>query len=102
MSQAAEFRSNALFTAKMRAVYSDEIVQRGFLAVKDDNLPQALPANADALASVRAHAYMCGYNDAIAKVLSLGDHIMPPDDYGTSEDYGTKVPVSAFDNPELP
>lgn len=74
----SEFRTNPLFTAKMREILSDEIMQRALLVIRDTNLPQDLPVGCDPVASVRVHSKSVGYNAAIADLLSLADPPQTP------------------------
>lgn len=69
----------------MATILADPIVQQGIEALRQNNIPtdESTPGSRnvdhDALASVRILNRMIGYNNAIADLLSLGEHVREPE-----------------------
>lgn len=70
------FRSSSEFTAKIREILAEPIMQEGLMALLDSNRPSDPMDSEDAIASVRRHSRGVGYNNAIRDLLSLGEPIL--------------------------
>lgn len=92
-----QFRQTAPYVDRMRQILNDEVMQAALMTLHDSNLPKEPPPGSDALASVRLNSHAVGFNDAIAKLLSLADPVRPPAaeeeaDYGVTLEPSERTP----------
>lgn len=75
-----QFRSNSIYTARLREILSDETFQLALMTLRDSNTPlESSDEDAEPeVASVRRLSRVAGFNNAIATLLDMGQPTTPP------------------------
>ena len=89
-----QFRANTEFTAHLREVLNDPIVQQAIVLAKDGNPPVDAPLSSPEIYSVRVLSQMAGWNGAISFILGLSEPAIPeapetPPDWGAETEPST-------------